>query len=84
MLVDTGQIDRRGVKMIVAIRLKDMCYYEDDFEYDTFYVKKDEKFEENYKKLTELCSTYEDFNEVEEFVKNNFQMVDVETLTIVI
>ena len=62
----------------VVIQLKDLCYYEDDFEYDPFIVEKDDKFEENYKRLVELCQGYDDFEEVEQFVRDNFTKLDYE------
>lgn len=34
--------------MIVLVQLKDICYYDDDFEYEPFLVKADTKdFEKN-------------------------------------
>lgn len=63
----------------VKIQLKDICYYDDDFEYEPFIVAKDENFEEKYNKLVEVCKNYEDFQEVEDFINENFQKINFET-----
>ena len=65
-------------KEYVIIQLKDICYYGDDFEYEPFIVKKDNNFEEKYKKLVDICKNYEDFNEVEDFITENFIKLDFE------
>ena len=63
----------------IVIQLKDMCYYDDDFEYAPFFVKKDKDFESKYKKLEKLCKNYECFDEIEEFINNNFKKIEFET-----
>ena len=63
---------------IVEIEIKDICYYEDMLEIDRFYVIKDDDFENKYKKLEHICKNYEDFEEIEEFVNNNFITIDIE------
>ena len=40
---------------IIRIQLKDMCYYDDDFEYSAVYVVKDENFESKYEELVKIC-----------------------------
>lgn len=65
-------------KEYVVIQLKDMEYYDDDFEYEPFIVEKDDNFEEKYKKLIYICKSYEDFNEIEEFIVENFNKLDFE------
>lgn len=62
----------------ILIQLKDICYYDDDFEYEPFLVKKDEKFEEKYKKLVNVCNNYEAFDEVEDFIHENFKTIEFE------
>lgn len=63
---------------IVEIELKDICYYGDMVEFDRFYIIKEEDFEEKYKKLEHICKNYEDFEEIGEFVNNNFKTIDIE------
>lgn len=65
-------------KEYVVIQLKDICYYDDDFEYEPFIVEKDNNFEEKYKKLVDICKNYESFDEVEEFIAENFIKLDFE------
>ena len=70
---------------IVMIQLKDICYYEDSYEFsisndskDTIGIIKEENFEEKYNKLVEVCKNYEDYQEVEDFIYDNFKKIDVE------
>lgn len=72
------------MKELVLIQLKDICYYDDDFEYEPFLVEKNEDFEEKYKELVEVCNTYEQFDEVEDFIQENFIKLDFEKRTITI
>lgn len=65
-------------KEYVIIQLKDICYYGDDFEYEPFIVEKDNNFEEKYKKLVDICKNYESFDEVEDFIAENFIKLDFE------
>lgn len=66
------------MKEYVIIQLKDICYYDDDFEYEPFIVEKDENFEEKYKELIKLCKNYNDFQEVEDFIYDNFKIINFE------
>ena len=63
---------------IVMIQLKDICYYEDSYEFEPIFVIKEESFEEKYSKLVEICKNYEDYQEVEDFIYDNFKKIDVE------
>ena len=63
----------------IIIKLKDMCNYGDDFEYEPFIVKKDEDFEEKYNKFVEVCQNYECFDEVQDFIHDNFETIGFET-----
>lgn len=62
----------------IVIQLKDICYYDDDFVYEPFIVKKDKDFESKYKKLEKLCKNYECFYEIEDFINNNFEKIEFE------
>lgn len=65
--------------MYILIQLKDLCYYEDDFEYEPFIVKADTPdFEENYKRLVDVCKNYDDFQDVIDFVNDNFTTINFE------
>lgn len=66
------------MKEYIIIQLKDMCYYDDDFEYEPFIVEKDENFEEKYNKLIKVCKNYNDFQEVEDFIYDNFKIINFE------
>ncbi len=64
---------------LVMIKIKDICYYDDDFQYEPFIVEKDDEFEEKYNKLVEICKNYESFEEVEDFISENFEKISFET-----
>ena len=66
------------MKEYVRIQLTDICYYDDDFEYEPFIVEKDENFEEKYNKLIKVCKNYNDFQEVEDFIYDNFKIINFE------
>lgn len=66
------------MKELVLIQLKDICYYDDDFEYEPFLVEKDKDFEKKYEKFVEVCQSYESFDEVDDFISENFKQVDYE------
>lgn len=66
------------MKELVYIKIKDMCYYDDDFEYDAILVEKCDDFEEKMKQLEELCKNYDDFQQVEDFISDNFYKVNYE------
>ena len=59
---------------IVKLDIKDK-----DLEFKTYtvYVKYDN---EKYKELEKLCTTYNDFQEIIDFIENNFEIVEIETL----
>lgn len=65
---------------MILIQLKDMCYYEDDFEYTPYLIdnKNAEGFDEKYEQLEKICHTYQDFSEVEDFINNNFKVIPFE------
>lgn len=67
------------MKEYVRIQLKDICYYDYDFEYEPFIVEKDENFEEKYNELVKVCKNYESFDEVEDFINKNFEKIGFET-----
>ncbi len=62
----------------IIIQLKDICCYDDDFEYKPFIVKKDNDFEEKYNELIKVCKNYNDFQEVEDFIYDNFKIINFE------
>lgn len=66
------------MKKYVIIQLKDMFYYDDDFEIAPFIVEKDENFEEKFNKLVKIAKDYEDFNEVIDFINDNFKLINYE------
>lgn len=65
---------------MTLIQLKDMCYYEDNFEYTPYLIDNEntEGFNEKYEQLEKICHTYQDFNEVEDFINNNFKVIPFE------
>lgn len=66
------------MEKLVLIQLKDICYYGDDFEYEPFLVVKDENFSKKYQKLKRICQSYESFDEVEDFITENFEKIEFE------
>lgn len=62
---------------MTLIQLKDSCYYDDDFEYEPILVdeSKDARFEEKYEQLRHICESYESFQEVEDFIHDNFTVI---------
>ena len=64
-------------KEIAIIRLVD----KDDLEDIRYFVLKDEKFEENLKKLEKLVNNYDTFQEIEDFVYENFIEQGVEEIS---
>lgn len=66
------------MKELVLIQLKDICYYDDDFEYEPFLVEKNEDFEKKYQGLVNICQAYEAFDEVEDYISENFTKVEYE------
>lgn len=69
---------------IVRIQLKDINSYDDDFKYSAVYVEKDNNFDKKYEEFVEICSNYEDFQEVEDFIHDNFKQIEVEEIEIYI
>lgn len=70
------------MKELVYIKIKDMCNYDDDFEYDPILVEKCDDFEEKMKQLEEICKNYEDFQQVEDFISDNFYKINYEIIEI--
>lgn len=66
------------MKELVLIQLKDMCYYDDDFEYEPFLVEMDGDFEKKYQGLVNICQTYESFDDVEDYIAENFTQIKYE------
>lgn len=46
------------------------------------YVIKEENFEEKLKELQELCYNYDNFQEVEDFIVDNFKEINIENYRI--
>lgn len=69
---------------MVLIQLKDLCYYDDDFEYDPILVEEtqDKDFEKKYEQLVKVCKNYECFDEVIDFINDNFNVISFETRVI--
>lgn len=59
---------------LVMLKLIDEC---DDSTYPVL-VKKDKNFEKKYEKLLKLCRSYENFQEIEDFLCDNFDIVNIE------
>jgi len=70
------------MKELVYIKIKDICYYGDDFEYPSFFVEKCDNFEEKMKQFEEICKNYEDFQQVKDFIEENFTQINFETIEI--
>ena len=66
------------MKNYVIIQLEDICYYDDDFSYDPFIVERTDDFEQKYKELLKVCNNYEFFQEIEDFINENFKKVQFE------
>lgn len=62
----------------IIIQLKDICYYDNDFNYDPIIVKKEQDFEEKYNKFVKICKNYETFQEIEDFIYENFIQIEIE------
>ena len=46
---------------------------------NVYYVVKDRKYERNVKKLEEdICKNYETYQDIEDFIMDNFTMIDIE------
>lgn len=61
---------------IVEINLRDYEY--NDFDYETFYIIKTKDFEKKYEQLMKIAKEYEDFQEVYDFIHNNFITIDID------
>lgn len=61
---------------IVEINLRDYEY--NDFDYETFYIIKTKDFEKKYEQLMKIAREYEDFQEVYDFIHNNFITIDID------
>lgn len=67
----------------IVIRLQDMCDLEDRYEYPLYVVKKEKDIYPKLRDLEIYCnSAFNGLNEIEEYIKNNFQKVKFETYTI--
>lgn len=62
----------------ILIQLKDICYYDDDFEYEPFLLERDKDFEKKYEEFVKICKNYEEFDEVEDFIHENFNKIEFE------
>ncbi len=62
---------------MVLIQLKDICYYDDDFEYDPILVdeSQDADFAAKYEQLVSICGSYETFQDVTDFIHDNFAVI---------
>lgn len=60
---------------VVKIEFRDIEYM--DYNEDIFYIIKREDFEEKYKKLIELSKNYDSFEEICDFINNNFILLDI-------
>lgn len=63
------------VRNIVCLKLIDK--YEN--EENVFYIIKDKDFDIKYKQLQELLKNYETYQDIEDFIYINFNLVDLET-----
>ena len=63
----------------ILIKLEDSEYYDDKYNFPSFIVEYEENIEE---KLEKVCKNYDDFNEVEDFIKNNFKNIEYLQYTI--
>ena len=61
---------------IIVLTFKDMAYYDDNFNYKKYYILKEHDFEEKYSKLNEIYKNYEEFEEIEKFLKDNFKILN--------
>ena len=66
------------MKDIVMIQLKDICNYNDDFEYEPMFICKDADFEEKYNGLVDICKNYECFEDIADYINDNFNAINVE------
>ena len=65
----------------VIIKIKDNNNYLDNNE-DTlmcqYLLKKDKDFNEKYEKLLKICKEFSNFQEVEDFIYDNFEKVNID------
>lgn len=66
----------------ILIKLEDSEYYDDKYNFPSFIVEYEENIEEKLKELEKVCKSYDDFNEVEDFIKNNFKNIEYLQYTI--
>ncbi len=65
-------------KNIVCIKFREIEYWDNnsgDFER---YVLRDENFEKNFEQLSKLMLEYENFQEIEDFISENFEEIKIE------
>lgn len=69
---------------IVRIKISDIGYYPDNFEYPEYYIidEENEEFTKKLKRLKLIAETYEDFDEIPYYIKNNFTLADVSTFNV--
>ena len=72
------------MKEIVCLKLKDVENYYTDYNNNDYnkYVIKDENFEKNLKGLKKIVQDYDNFQEVEEYISENFQEITIENYII--
>lgn len=66
----------------ILIKLEDLEYYDDKYNYPSFIVEYEENIEKKIRELEKVCKNYDDFNEVEDFIKNNFKNIEYLQYTI--
>lgn len=65
-----------GNQKVIMIKLKDLCDFKDNFEYKPYLVVADDEFKKKLDGLKNVCKNYSDFEEVTEYVKNNFKYIE--------
>lgn len=68
-------MDKKNDKLVL-IKLKEICVFYDNFEYKPYLVVADDEFEKKLDGLKNVCRNYSDFEEVTEYVKNNFEILN--------
>lgn len=70
------------MKNIVCIKFREIENWDDNSGNFERYIIKDNNFNKNFKKLQKLMLTYDNFQEIEDFIFDNFQEIDLEEYTI--
>lgn len=63
---------------IVCLKFREIEYWDDDSGDFDRYVVRDENFEKNFEELSNLILKYENFQEIENFLTENFQEIKME------